>query len=1117
MATVLEDGNRGTKRTQDEISEENGDFNPLGEQSVDAFMTQRLSVKRRNMMTQLGPSDSDENSEDSSELESESDEDEDGYNDEDEEVDDSPARAGVIERISLKNFMCHDSFELKLGPQINFIIGRNGSGKSAVLTGISVGLGAKATDTNRGSSIKELIKDGKSTARVSIVFLNDGPDAYKPEDYGKRIIIERKIQRVGANSYSIKSEVGKTVSTKKSTLDEILYKFSITIDNPLAFLSQDKAREFLTSTTDRMKYDLFMSGAFITDILDNYTRTTKNIVEVQKKVRQAKEHLAACSQKYREVATVYNRHKQSDYLRHKLGVLHGKVYWYNVHNIEAKIQKYQDEVEHCQKEIERINEESSKCDSAIEKSMPKREQLANRQEEIERKVDASKVRYETAKQKREDIRNTLVQTDEEIAKNIRDVEQTKTTIENNRKLIEEEQKRIDEINGGSKEALRTFREELEQEAVGLEEQRREIRSTLDNLETRDNPEIVNVQKDIKNSDNRIRALKQNRAGIQASQRDQYAAWGNNINNVIHKIRETTGWHKEPIGPLGVSVEVKPEYSEWKPLLNAVLNKTLDSFLVCDEHDRRILEGILKKNNVRKNILVRKFEHFNYRSGMPVGHTTFLDMINCTNEEVLHTLIDLGNIEKFIISDKNKGHLLIGEKNVMSVFSLFSRISGSRLSSNNGTIRRDPVYFSDDIVKFSSGSMANDLIDIDKEIDDEITNNNLLKRRLREITMKDQNNKMNLEKDLKRLNDQLNKTKKQIFETENRLNEDGDMSKIVTLNTQIAEYEDQIKRYEGIIQSLTDEVTAKKEEYDELKQITKKLRLELGHFQEEKANAMEELVKFDTEVATLKDNKEQLDFEKSQKDLQKDKASSKIEEGTARLKPLIETAEKICPRDEVTITADDTQDSIASEYAEVQHQIKEAEKEIGRSFEEIQLELIEARDKRNDANQNLDALDETYRQLDSDLNVRFNFLHTTILSSVQQASRTFENALGLRGFKGSLDFDFGKRTLTLLAQTKSDDEKRTVDSLSGGEKSFSQIALLLSIWKVMDSRIRGLDEFDVYMDSVNRSISIKLLLSELRQYPKSQNIFITPQDIAVVGDLNSRDVKIHKMSDPRSDN
>lgn len=50
--------------------------------------------------------------------------------------------------------MCHDHLEVELNKNINFIIGKNGSGKSAILTGLVVGLGGNASVTNRGTSIK---------------------------------------------------------------------------------------------------------------------------------------------------------------------------------------------------------------------------------------------------------------------------------------------------------------------------------------------------------------------------------------------------------------------------------------------------------------------------------------------------------------------------------------------------------------------------------------------------------------------------------------------------------------------------------------------------------------------------------------------------------------------------------------------------------------------------------------------------------------------------------------------------------------------------------------------------------------------------------------------------
>ncbi|XP_072046479.1 structural maintenance of chromosomes protein 6-like [Amphiura filiformis] len=140
------------------------------------------------------------------------------------------AEYGIIESIRLKNFMCHGSLFFQFGPNVNFVVGRNGSGKSAVLTGVVVGLGGKASVTNRGGSLRAFIKDNTSLAQVTIKLRNRGSDAYKPELYGNSIIIERKMTSDGGSSYKLKSADNKrTISNKKEELDHILDQFNIKV------------------------------------------------------------------------------------------------------------------------------------------------------------------------------------------------------------------------------------------------------------------------------------------------------------------------------------------------------------------------------------------------------------------------------------------------------------------------------------------------------------------------------------------------------------------------------------------------------------------------------------------------------------------------------------------------------------------------------------------------------------------------------------------------------------------------------------------------------------------------------------------------------------------------
>ena len=76
------------------------------------------------------------------------------------QVENQSADCGILQSVTCRNFMCHRTLHVDFGPLINFIIGHNGSGKSAVLTAITLCLGGKATSTNRGQSLKSFVREG---------------------------------------------------------------------------------------------------------------------------------------------------------------------------------------------------------------------------------------------------------------------------------------------------------------------------------------------------------------------------------------------------------------------------------------------------------------------------------------------------------------------------------------------------------------------------------------------------------------------------------------------------------------------------------------------------------------------------------------------------------------------------------------------------------------------------------------------------------------------------------------------------------------------------------------------------------------------------------------------
>ncbi|KAI4795695.1 hypothetical protein KUCAC02_029713, partial [Chaenocephalus aceratus] len=93
--------------------------------------------------------------------------------------------------------------------------------------------------------------------------------------------------------------------------------------------------------------------------------------------------------------------------------------------------------------------------------------------------------------------------------------------------------------------------------------------------------------------------------------------------------------------------------------------------------------------------------------------------------------------------------------------------------------------------------------------------------------------------------------------------------------------------------------------------------------------------------------------------------------------------------------------------------------------------------------------------------------------------------------GSMIFDHNNETLSISVMPPGREDEGVVSdmrSLSGGERSFSTVCFMLSLWEITESPFRCLDEFD---DMHNRRISLDLLLELSERQTLRQFIFVTP--------------------------
>lgn len=1028
--------------------------------------------------------------------------------------------SGYIKKITLVNFMCHEHFELNLNPRLNFVVGANGSGKSAILTAMVIGLGAKAQETNRGSSLKDLIRETCNSAKITIQLENGEKNSYKHEIFGSTIIIERTLRKEGTATFSVKNEDGREISKTRKDVQHIVDFFSISVSNPMCFLSQDNARSFLTASSSGDKYKQFMKGTLLDVIESNLNQSKENLNNSKEGMIKHKENIKSLEADYNDAIKILKEFETAEDLNKKKILLHGKSLWLDVKLNRNNCGKIVRDIEKKSKEALHIDEKINLKDEKIKRYQLEIETIRQELSEKEslhtsKSVEVKEVQDKLLqiRQKYENEKNKVTQLDTTISK-------TKSTISHIKTKIEQLKKQIEKEAGTDKDKMRnslkekeTLEKKLYDDLTAYTTQIKDYENKKLKINHAQTQETTNGQLRIKRKIDEIQNINRGESNFMTNFHKDMP--------VLLKAIEKNKLHFKslPIGPIGKYVTIKQEYKKWANSIQGFIGRTLNSFVFKNQSDISTfhkLAGQLRINTERITCYLYDIKDLDYSDGKAnTDYKTIIDVLEFSYPSLDSLFVDQNAVEKVLLIEDMKtanSFLRTKPQNVSLALSLRNQKSCYFVS---GGTRIDTHHYNNQPLQLKVGSSSEDNISyLNEQLEQE-------KREYREklASFKDE---------LGKVNSEINKIKQQrnVIRTEQETNS-RDMlvlkkylSRVVDTGS-LDEKEEELKAQEEALQSYHNTISTIKSsmqdilaegnpvhtEFTKVNNDLTMIQKELKELEKEENQRTVKISKYNDDIKYLKNKKDDLTT-----------TSTKLKNNLDDLKPAvdkqIEKASSFCSEEDAeNPDLPKTHAEIKRALEDIARQIRHKEESIGYTYEKAGEMYQKCVDSLFSAKEKYLEIEKFLSQLGDSIEARSQNNIITRRMTFLEADVDFRESLHKRKLAGNIEFDTAKRTLELMMATNNDKTSRDVNTLSGGEKSFSQIALLLATWKPIRSRIIALDEYDVYMDQVNRKVCTKLILNKLKANVRTQTVIITPQDISQMTDISDDTVSVHKMSDP----
>ncbi|KAI5132012.1 structural maintenance of chromosomes protein 6 [Nematocida ausubeli] len=1001
-----------------------------------------------------------------------------------------------LQNIQLVNFMCHDNLYVAFTKKVTCLVGNNGSGKSAIMIALGVLFGVRAT-AMRGHSYKQYIKTGEDYSVIRVELKVKG-ESLQPDV----IVIEK---RLSPESSRIRITTNGEASGKtQDDLNALIEQLRINLRNPLCFLTQDQAKKILKAHNLKSIYSFFKSATDIENIENNQIHDQLLLQEIKKSLEAATTRQA---NKEKTLEAVANRLEIKDAIisaEESIRRLKVEYAWGRAHQEEKRRIAAEREREHM------LNEYASKSQEK-KNNLAKLEEITGKLSVLAQKKNSLQVRRQD---RLDQIKETLGKNERRKVEILKELEQSEYDIEQMKKKIS----RIEQILGRPAETSEDQKKSEESLAAALKElnneknQNEKEQAQLAVQKAQTELTISKVHKEIES----LEQSSQKKQLILQSYKQQSPIkfYGPAMEAAIAEIKAQ---NLEVTGPIGLEIHVKDK--KWSRATESALGSCIFGFILHCKNVKARLEGIFAKHKVHRYQIyvttphaIRKDDRILEKalkvsqsimqqassvSSSPV--TTVLAQIQDSNPLVVEQLIILLGIEKIGLLDNRQSAYTLLQKKVGFEFFLTpapDRIQyiGTSLSDMRCTVREKQLLVSQEsetellheIEKMKEQQKElfqrkNTLIASSGEIQSALASHHekqaLIQDRIAE-----------LEEEIKRRETMQTDVLEIEYKNSIQMMDAAEKQKVSVAETykevlhEIAASQAEIVRIleENKCAQEREEALHKKEikqytlEHENITQASQENEALLASLQRRIDKMNSHLEMLHKECACLRDTAMDLS---SQHILHVEREPNEIEGEIISL-----TAKSYAYSSQPALhemSQIEGMDSTILDEEEERRVLLEKKKELECEIARINMLLQE----------NQEEIEEIEKGTLERVRKREDLTYKISNSSI----RNFSDLMSMREYSGSLEFDHQKEVLDIRVKV-TEASKGDKNSLSGGERSFSGLCFLLSLWPLITSPLRILDEFDVFMDALNRKAALNLIFETARRID-TQVIIITPLGVS----------------------